>query len=256
VYIVDEAHMLTANAANALLKIVEEPPPHVKFVFATTEAHKVLATIISRCQRFDLKPISDELIVGRLAQIAQAEKITVDEPALKAIARLADGGMRDSQSILDQMIAFCGDTVTESDVLEVYGLVSAAKVSELAAALAAGDNAKLLDLVDEFDASGRDLVRLLVDLQTRMREALLESVRQGGASSMLGASLSTESLTRLLDTLRESEAGLKFGLSERANFEVALLKAVENSRARAIDSLIRELAGLAEAVPGESEKKK
>ncbi len=256
IYIIDEVHMLSASAFNALLKTLEEPPPHVKFVFATTEAHKVLPTIVSRCQRFDLKPISDELIVGRLAQIAQAEGIAVDEPALRAIARLADGGMRDSQSILDQMIAFCGDTVAEADVLEVYGLVSAAKVDELARALATGDNVKLLDLIDEFEANGRDLVRLLVDLQARVRQALIDAVRHGGSSGALGAPLSTESLTRLLDTLRESEAGLKFGLSERANFEVALLKAVENSRARAIDSLIRELTDLAEAAPGEGEKKK
>jgi len=256
IYIIDEVHMLSASAFNALLKTLEEPPPHVKFVFATTEAHKVLATIVSRCQRFDLKPISDKLIVERLAQIAKAEGIEVEDAALKAIARLADGGMRDSQSILDQMIAFCGDKVCESDVLEVYGLVSANKVDELARALAAAENAKILDLIDEFDADGRDLVRLLVELQTRVRDALIDAVRHGGQSGALGSALTTESLTRLLDTLRESEAGLKFGLSERANFEVALLKAVENSRARAIDSLIRELSGLAEVAPGDSEKKK
>jgi len=256
IYIIDEVHMLSASAFNALLKTLEEPPPHVKFVFATTEAHKVLATIVSRCQRFDLKPISDKLIVERLAQIAKAEGIEVEDAALKAIARLADGGMRDSQSILDQMIAFCGDKVCESDVLEVYGLVSANKVDELARALAAAENAKILDLIDEFDADGRDLVRLLVELQTRVRDALIDAVRHGGQTGALGSALTTESLTRLLDTLRESEAGLKFGLSERANFEVALLKAVENSRARAIDSLIRELSGLAEVAPGDSEKKK
>ncbi|BET69475.1 hypothetical protein ASA1KI_43930 [Opitutales bacterium ASA1] len=258
VYIIDEVHMLSASAFNALLKTLEEPPPHVKFVFATTEAHKVLATIVSRCQRFDLKPISDELIVGRLAQIAEAEGIRVEPAALRAIARLADGGMRDSQSILDQMIAFCGDSIAESDVLEVYGLISAATLGELAAAIAAADHRRLLALVDDFDANGRDLVRVLTDLQIRVREALLDAVRAGGQSKLLGTALTTEALTRLLDTLREGEAGLKFGLSERANFEVTLLKAVENSRARAIDSLIRELSGMADALPGDDsgEKKK
>jgi DNA polymerase III subunit gamma/tau len=255
VYIIDEVHMLSASAFNALLKTLEEPPAHVKFVFATTEAHKVLPTIVSRCQRFDLKPIPDHLIAGRLAQIAAAEAIKVDPAALAAIARLADGGMRDSQSILDQMIAFCGDTVTEADVLEVYGLVAAEKVTELARAVATGNYAAITALVDEFDANGRDLVRLLVDLQARVREALLDSIREGGTSAQLGAPLTTESLTRLVDTLRESEASLKFGLSEKTNFEIALLKAVENSRARAIDTLIREIAGMAGAA-GASEKKK
>jgi DNA polymerase-3 subunit gamma/tau len=261
VLIIDEVHMLAAGAGasfNALLKTIEEPPPHTKFVFATTEVEKVLATVISRCQRFDLKPISDELIVGRLTQIAEAEGIRVEPAALRAIARLADGGMRDSQSILDQMIAFCGDSIGESDVLEVYGLISAATLGELAAAIAAADHRRLLALVDDFDANGRDLVRVLTDLQIRVREALLDSVRSGGRSKLLGSALTTEALTRLLDTLREGEAGLKFGLSERANFEVTLLKAVENSRARAIDSLIRELSGMADALPDDDsgEKKK
>jgi DNA polymerase-3 subunit gamma/tau len=226
----------------------------VKFVFATTEARKVLSTIVSRCQRFDLKPIPDDLIAGRLAQIAKAEGISVEPLALKAIARLADGGMRDSQSILDQMIAFCGDSVSESDVLEVYGLVAAEKVAALAKALATANHQQLIALVDEFDENGRDLVRLLIDLQNLVRQSLLDSVGSGGSSDSLGASMTTESLTRLLDTLRESEAGLKFGLSERSNFEVALFKAVENSRARAIDSLIREISALADAAPCEKKK--
>ena len=108
IYIIDEVHMLTPQAWNALLKTLEEPPEHVKFLFATTEPHKVLPTIISRCQRFDLKRISVPLIVQRLRQIADGEHIHVEDNALAAIARAADGGMRDAQSIFDQMIAFCG----------------------------------------------------------------------------------------------------------------------------------------------------
>jgi len=254
VYIIDEVHMLSASAFNALLKTLEEPPEHVKFVFATTEARKVLATIVSRCQRFDLKPIAEKVIAQHLAGIAKTEKIKVEDAALAAIARLADGGMRDSQSILDQMIAFCGDSIAESDVLEVYGLVAADKINELLRALATADHGAIARLVDEFDANGRDLVRLLMDLQVKVREALLDAVHGKGVSELLGAALSTEALTRMLDTLRESEGGLKFGLSERANFEIALFKAVENSRARAIDSLIRELASMASADTGEKKK--
>ncbi len=247
IYIIDEVHMLSTAAFNALLKTLEEPPPHVKFVFATTDVQKVLPTIISRCQRFDLKPIPPGLIVERLRRIARDEKIEVSDGALASIARLADGGLRDAQSILDQMISFCGGKIAEPDVLDVYGLVAAEKVAELAAALAAGDHRKIVALVDDCDAAGRDLVRLLVDLQAVVRDALLDAIAKGGRSAGLGGTaLTTEQLTRLLDGLREGESGVKLGLVEKVNFEVALLKAVEASRARAIDSLIRELSAMAE----------
>src|SRR4029077_7026680 len=140
----------------------------------TTDVQKVLPTILSRCQRFDLKPIAPELIVGRLQRIAKEEKIEISAAALACIARLADGGMRDAQSIFDQMISFCGGKIAEADVLDVYGLVSAEKVAELAAALAAGDQKGIVALVDECDAAGRDLVRLLADLQVQVRAALLD----------------------------------------------------------------------------------
>lgn len=255
VYIIDEVHMLSASAFNALLKTLEEPPAHVKFIFATTEVHKVLPTIISRCQRFDLKPIPTELIVQRLKKIAVAENVKVSDEALQSIARMADGGMRDAQSIFDQMISFCGTEIGEADVLDVYGLVSGAKIAELASALAAGDHRKIVGIVDECDENGRDLFRLLVDLQAHVRSALLHSIAQGGSSDQLGTPMSTEQLTRLLDGLREGEGSVKHGLSEKVNFEVALLKAVEVSRARAIDSLIKEIATLAESLPEDGSKK-
>jgi DNA polymerase-3 subunit gamma/tau len=255
VYIIDEVHMLSTAAFNALLKTLEEPPAHVKFIFATTDVQKVLPTIISRCQRFDLKPIPSELIVQRLKKIAAAEKIKVSDAALASIARMADGGMRDAQSIFDQMISFCGAEVGEADVLDVYGLVAAEKIAALAAALAAGDHKKLVELVDEADENGRDLYRLLVDVQTHVRAALLDAIAKGGNSAALGVAMTTEQLTRLLDGLHEGEGGVKHGLSEKINFEVALLKAVEASRARAIDSLIKEIATLAEGLPADGSKK-
>lgn len=263
IYIIDEVHMLSAAAFNALLKTLEEPPAHVKFVFATTDPQKVLPTIISRCQRFDLKPIPNELIVERLKKIAQEEKIKVTDDALQCIARLADGGMRDAQSIFDQMISFCGAEISEPDVLDVYGLVAAEKINDLACALATADHKKIVAIVDECDAAGRDLVRLLIDLQAFVRNALLDSIAKGGKTGQLGCvSLTTEQLTRMLDGLREGEGNVKLGLAEKINFEVTLLKAVEASRARAIDSLIKELASLADesAVPSppgaDLEKKK
>ncbi len=263
IYIIDEVHMLSNQAFNALLKTLEEPPEHVKFVFATTDVQKVLPTILSRCQRFDLKPIPSELIVQRLQTIAVEEKINVTPEALACIARMADGGMRDAQSIFDQMISFCGSDITEPDVLDVYGLVSGEKITALAGAVAAGDHQKIIAIVDECDESGRDLVRLLTDMQALVRQALLDAIAKGGRSERLGGvSMTTEQLTRLLDGLREGEGGVKLGLAEKINFEVTLLKAVESSRARAIDSLIKELAALAEesavaeASADESVKKK
>ena len=254
VYIIDEVHMLSTAAFNALLKTLEEPPEHVKFVFATTDPQKVLPTIISRCQRFDLKPIPPHLIIQRLEDIAKKEEIKISADALASIARMADGGMRDAQSIFDQMISFCGNDISEADVLDVYGLVSAERIGKLAAALATGDHREIVALVDECDGEGRDLVRLLSDLQAFVRTALLDAIAQGGSTTMLGSvALTTEQVTRLLDALREGEGGVKLGLAEKINFEVTLFKAVEASRARAIDSLIKELAALAEAAPAASE---
>jgi len=255
VYIIDEVHMLSAGSFNALLKTLEEPPAHVKFIFATTDPQKMPATVISRCQRFDLKPIPSELIVQRLKKIAAADKIKVSDAALGSIARMADGGMRDAQSIFDQMISFCGTEVGEADVLDVYGLVSAEKIAALAAALAAADHKKIIELVDDADENGRDLYRLLVDVQGNVRDALLDSIAKNGSSEKLGPPMTTEQLTRLLDGLREGEGGVKHGLSEKINFEVALLKAVEASRARAIDSLIKEIATMADGLPADGSKK-
>jgi DNA polymerase-3 subunit gamma/tau len=264
VYIIDEVHMLSPGSFNALLKTLEEPPEHVKFVFATTDPQKMPTTVVSRCQRFDLKPIPAPLIIERLARIATAEGIVVSPGALSCIARMADGGMRDAQSIFDQMISFCGTKIEEADVLDVYGLVAAEKLAALAAALASGDHAELVRLVDECDAAGRDLARLLTDLQEFIREALLDAIAQGGRSTRLGGvPLTTEQLTRMLDVLRLGEDSVKLGLSDKINLEVTLLKAVDASRARAIDSLLRELtqlgaelsASAASTGPGEEKKK-
>lgn len=254
IYIIDEVHMLSTSAFNALLKTLEEPPSHVKFIFATTEAQKVLPTIVSRCQRFEFRPISDDVLVERLKQIADSEEVTVPDKALWSIARLANGGMRDAQSILDQMISFCGTTIEEQDVLDVYGLVGPERIQELGEAMGKGDYPALVSLVEAFSTEGRDLYRVLLDLEQLVREALMEAIQGGGVSAKLGAPLSSESLLRMLDSLQQSEAPLQKGLSEKVNFEVALLRAVEASQVRAIDNLIRELKGLQE--PGNATEKK
>lgn len=253
IYIIDEVHMLSTAAFNALLKTLEEPPEHVKFFFATTEAHKVLPTIVSRCQRFEFRPISDAVIAEKLTQICEVEEVKVEAEALASVARLANGGMRDAQSILDQMISFCGSDIKETDVLDVYGLVSAERIGKLAAALAALDFAAIVASVDEFASEGRDLFRILLDLEAYVREGLLDAIQNGGSTTKLGVEMTNESIMRMLDALHRGEASVQRGLSEKVNFEVVLLKASEESRSRAIDSLIKQVAA---AGGGEGEKKK
>ena len=255
IYIIDEVHMLSTAAFNALLKTLEEPPAHVKFIFATTEAQKVLPTIVSRCQRFEFRPLADAQIIDRLQRIADDEEVQVTRPALEAVARLAQGGMRDAQSILDQLISFCDKAIDLPDVLDVYGLASPAQLKAITSAMARGDYAGVLTAVDELAAQGRDLPRVLQEVVAQIRTALLDAAQNGGQTDVLGATLPTESLLRLLETLQRHEGAVQRGLSDRVNFEVALLSAVEASRVRAIDRVLQELTDLAGAVPDVAEKK-
>ena len=149
IYIIDEVHMLSTAAFNALLKTLEEPPAHVKFMFATTDPEKVLPTILSRCQRFDLRRIPAALITKHLAQIAKLEKVKIDEAALHAIARGADGGMRDAESTLDQLISFCGDKIEEADVLSMFGLAAESQILNLSKAVLSGEIQTALTQLNE-----------------------------------------------------------------------------------------------------------
>ncbi len=241
IYVIDEVHMLSQQAFNALLKTLEEPPPHVKFVFATTESHKVLPTIVSRCQRFEFRSIPPSLIAEKLSQICKSEEIEIEEEALVAIARMAGGGMRDAQSILDQMISFCGKSIRQEDVLEVYGLVAAEEIERLLHAVLAGDYEEILKLTEEFSAGGLDFYRALLDLSECFRIRLLGCFGQSDK-----ANASPEKITRILDALQAGESMVRLGLSEKSNFEVTLFRAVEAGRTRSIDSVIRNLSTLIE----------
>jgi DNA polymerase-3 subunit gamma/tau len=246
IYVIDEVHMLSQQAFNALLKTLEEPPPHVKFVFATTESHKVLPTIVSRCQRFEFRSIPAPLIVGKLKEICEAESIEIDEEALGAIARMAMGGMRDAQSILDQMISFCGHEIKQSDVLEVYGLASAQSIDDLKVAVLDGDYDSILKLSDEYSNAGLDFYRALLDLSECFRSTLVSSI----SSNELH--YSPERIARILDELRDGESLVRSGLSEKSNFEVTLFRAVEAGRTRSIDHVIRKITQI---TPKDSKKK-
>jgi DNA polymerase-3 subunit gamma/tau len=179
IYIIDEVHMLSTAAFNALLKTLEEPPAHVKFFFATTDPEKVLPTILSRCQRFDLRRIPVTLIVQHLAHIAKLEKVKIDEAALHAIARGADGGMRDAESALDQLISFCGEKIVEPDVLSMFGLTAQGQILSLAGAILKGESESVLREVNELSKHGKDLGRLLSDLLNHFRNLLIFQVSQG-----------------------------------------------------------------------------
>ncbi len=172
IYIIDEVHMLSKAAWNALLKTVEEPPAHVKFIFATTEAHLVLPTIVSRCQRFDLRPIAGNLILGRLKMIAESENVRIAPEALSAIARAAEGGMRDAQSSLEQMLAFFGgkdQEIAAEQVLELFGLTNAVELDTLIAAMLQNQPGAVVTIVNQLAGRGRNLETLFDDILEMLR---------------------------------------------------------------------------------------
>jgi DNA polymerase III subunit gamma/tau len=223
IYLVDEVHMLSAAAFNALLKTLEEPPPHVKFIFATTEAQKLPATITSRCQRFDLRRIPAELIAKHLQHICTQEKIALDDDAADAVAKGADGGLRDAESMLDQLVAFCGDRITVSDVQTVFGFTSRETVQSLCGFVFAQDATAALALAAEQAAAGKDLSRLTADVIGLLRDQLVASVKPDAANAAVP---SREKLLTLLDHFAEAESRMRWATDKRLYFDVAVIKAV------------------------------
>jgi len=253
IYIIDEVHMLSTAAFNALLKTLEEPPAHVKFMFATTDPEKVLPTILSRCQRFDLRRIPAALITKHLAHIAKLEKVKIDEAALHAIARGADGAMRDAESTLDQLISFCGDKIEEADVLSMFGLAAQSQILGLSQAVLAGEIQTVLSRLNELAQNGKDLGRLLADLLNHFRNLLIFQVSRGdlnllevseaevAALKEQSGLANTGSLTRILEVLTDSELRLRDTASRKILLEVALLKAIEARNAISLDSVLKQL---------------
>ncbi|HWV98857.1 MAG TPA: DNA polymerase III subunit gamma/tau [Candidatus Acidoferrum sp.] len=263
IYIIDEVHMLSTAAFNALLKTLEEPPAHVKFMFATTDPEKVLPTILSRCQRFDLRRIPAALITSHLTGIAEKEHVKIEPAALYAIARGAEGAMRDAESTLDQLISFCGDSIQEADVLSMFGLTAQGQLLELAHAVLAGEIQNALRQLNDLATHGKDLGRLLADLLNHFRNLLIFQVA-GGDTSMLevsegeAASLApqskmagTEGLTRILEVLADAEMRLRDAASKKILVEVALLKSVEARNAVSLDAVLKQLHILRDAAARE-----
>lgn len=255
IYLIDEVHMLSAGAFNALLKTLEEPPAHVKFFFATTEAHKILPTIVSRCQRFDLRRIPAGLIVEQLQKIAKAEKISLDGDAALAIARGAEGGMRDAESALDQLIAFRGNAINEADVLSVFGLVSRQTMESLAEAVLQGNVSGIVRIIGELDASGKDMQRLVLELLDYFRALLVHlcAPDAAGQEDLVAAQIETlkrqaglttaDRLLRIADILSQTEDRLRFALSRRTQVETALIRCARTT-AVSIDDLLRRVEAL------------
>jgi len=256
IYLIDEVHMLSTAAFNALLKTLEEPPAHVKFLFATTEAHKLPATIISRCQRFDLQPIRDDVAASHLLAIAKQENVALDPAAAEVIARAAEGGMRDAESMLDQVVSFCGDKVAEADVLSIFGFASADDVAALAGHLLGGDAAAALDLIAAQAEAGKDLGRLLSDLVAMNRDLLVAEVtgqdapgRRGELLVPLRGRFSARKLTELLEVLSAAEAGLRFSPDKKLPLEIAVIKGIQLLHTADLDEVLDTLAALRAGAP-------
>ena len=173
VYIIDEVHMLTTQAFNALLKTLEEPPSHVIFILATTEPHKIPLTIASRCQKFRFSKIDDEKIVARLSEICKLEDISIDNDSLFEIARLSDGGMRDAINFLDQLVAYSSDDIKIDDVYKVNGSVSYAELFNLLTYIINNDKVKIIEFIDDLNASGKDINKFLEELLIFLKDVIL-----------------------------------------------------------------------------------
>ena len=264
IYIIDECHMLSNAAWNALLKTLEEPPPHARFIFATTEGDKVLPTIISRCQRFDLRRIQTNDIVSRLKHVCECEGITAEEDALLAIARGAEGGMRDALSSLDQLISFRGDRVTEEDALGIFGLVSRAALENLANAILSGDTAAILSSIEMFDSSGKNMRRIAGELLQHFRNLVVVQALGPKAKSLTATPEQIKTLVeqagrvsaarvfRVCDQIAEMEDRLRYVLSVRTLIEMSLIRASRIATTATVEELmkaVQELRGQMASLP-------
>ena len=260
IYYIDEVHMLTTGAFNALLKTLEEPPEHVKFIFATTEANKILPTIISRCQRFDLRRIPNAVIAKHLLHIAQLEGVNLDEKAAYAIGKGAEGGMRDAQSMLDQLVAFCGGNITEQDVLDVFGFTSGEAVAALARHILESDTVGALRAVYEQNEAGKELGRFLGDLIQHFRTLLVQQADPEAAAEDLSPEVAeevvaqsqmadTEQLLRVVDGLAEVDSRMRWASNKRLHFELGVIAAVQSLNEVSISDVINALdSGSAEGL--------
>ncbi|MCB9507339.1 MAG: DNA polymerase III subunit gamma/tau [Myxococcales bacterium] len=261
IYIIDEVHMLTTEAFNALLKTLEEPPKHVVFIFATTEAQKIPVTILSRCQRFDFRRISHADIVRRLSEIAAAESLVVEPDALGLVARQAAGGMRDALSLMDQLIAFSGTTIRTSDAETILGAAERRRLFRLSQALVDRDIEAALQVVDELDAFGVDVAHFSMELVSHLRDLAIVAVARDPSTlvALTDAELSdargqvartdVSVLHRMFELMVDAAESIARSNHPRLLLEMALVRLTAIEPGVAIEALIARLEALAGGAP-------
>ncbi|HEY3898741.1 MAG TPA: DNA polymerase III subunit gamma/tau [Chthoniobacter sp.] len=259
-YIVDEVHMLSNSSFNALLKTLEEPPAHVKFVFATTDVQKVPTTIISRCQRFDLRRIPAPEIAQHLLFIAGKENIALTPSAAETIAHGAEGGLRDAESMLDQLVAFCGEKIDEQDVLNIFGFTARQTVAELCAHLITGHTAAALAMVHSQAEAGKDLSRLMGDLIEHLRNLLvaqsapdtlhedLSAEAVAGLTAQAGQ-ISQDKLLNLIEQFAAAETRMKWAANKKMHFEIAAIRAVQSLAQATLTEVLDTLTAIRGGTP-------
>lgn len=257
VYIIDEVHQLSISAFNGLLKTLEEPPPHALFVLATTEAHKIPATIISRCQRYDFRRVAIPEIIVLLEKILSAEKVRATPEALHAIARAAEGGIRDSESILDELITYCGEEITFQDVNDVLGLVNWNVLHELCQAIIERDVARQLRIIEDVVAGGKDLSQFVQEILRYYRNLLV--CKSSGALDLLhlpedeidhlqqrANHYSLTQLIRFVEQFAELNKDFDSQLAQRIALEAMLIKLSKIGVDLSVDTVLDKLLQLAE----------
>ncbi|MBO7319853.1 MAG: DNA polymerase III subunit gamma/tau [Clostridia bacterium] len=253
VYIIDEVHMLSIGAFNALLKTLEEPPAHVKFILATTEVHKLPVTIVSRCQRFDFKRVSPEAMKQRMEYIADCEGFTADDEALSLIARIADGGMRDALSLLDQCTGH-GKHISADIVCEVAGMTGKDHLFSLADATAQANAGKALEIVNDLHANSCDMERLCSDLINHFRNLMIVKTVKSASEILVctaeeleqyktqSGKLTLENILYCISLLQESMANIKRGVNRRIEMEMAMIKLATPNLSSDNEALLRRIS--------------
>ncbi len=255
IYIIDEVHMLTTPAFNALLKTLEEPPAHVKFIFATTETHKVPITILSRCQRFDFKKIPQAQLINHLEKITQKENIQVSKSGLALIAREADGCMRDSQSLLDQVISFAGEKADDSDIIEILGVIDSQIIFEASRAIIEGSAVKCLEIVDQIYNYGYDIKEFYGALMDQFRNLLVSLLapqsnlldmndKDKEEAKQQAEQAGQEKLQILLNFLISREQDLRFTSNPRLLLETTMIKLSNLGDFLSFSDLMDRISGL------------
>ena len=259
IYIIDEVHMLTTEAFNALLKTLEEPPAHAKFIFATTQPHKVPLTISSRCQRFDFKPIAAKLLIDKLKQIADAEKVKITAEAIEIVARSGEGSLRDAESILDQLISFSEGQIEAGDVISLLGLVGSRALFDLTRSFLDKNPKKALEIVGGLIDDGKDVFQIVNDLLVQFRNLML--IKERGESGSveieqtmreelagLAKDFSSSDILYAFDLLARTLYAMKQTPHSRTSLEMAVVKLAQTSSLANLEEILQRISRLEEKV--------